>query len=151
MDSVIRAIVIYLVILVLFRLTGKRTLAQLTTIDLVLLLIISEATQQALVGDDYSITTAVLVITTLVLVDRAADWLKFRFKAADRIAEGTPLVLVEHGEPLHDRLRKEHVTIDEVLTVARKSQGLLRLADIDYAVLEKSGGISIIPASKQNS
>ncbi|MER7011904.1 YetF domain-containing protein [Saccharopolyspora sp. NPDC000359] len=146
MDSVLRAAVVYLVVLVLFRITGKRTLAQVTTMDLVLLLIISEATQQALLGDDYSVTNAAVVITTLVLLDRAFDVLKFRYKTVSRLTEGLPLVLVEHGEPLHDRLRKEQISTDDILASARKDQGLLRMEQIDFAVLERSGGISIIPA-----
>lgn len=147
MDSVLRAVVIYLVVLVLFRITGKRTLSQATTIDLVLLLIISEATQQALLGDDYSITNSALVITTLVFTDRLADRLKFRSKTMSRITEGTPLVLIEHGQVLDERLEREHISIEDILSAARKNQGLLRVEDIEYAVLERSGGISIIPAS----
>lgn len=149
MDIVLRALVIYLIILVLFRITGKRTLAQVTTFDLVLLLIISEATQQALLGDDFSVTTAALAILTLVFLDRMADLLKFRFTAFSRLAEGVPLVLVEHGRPLEDRLRKEHISTEDVLTAARKNQGLLRMDQIEYAVLESSGGISIIPAQSK--
>jgi uncharacterized membrane protein YcaP (DUF421 family) len=145
-DIVLRALVIYLIILVLFRLTGKRTLAQVTTLDLVLLLIISEATQQALIGDDYSITTAALAILTLVFLDRMADMLKFRFTGFSRVAEGIPLVIVEHGKPMQDRLHKEHISTDDILAAARKKQGLLRMDQIEYAVLESSGGISIIPA-----
>lgn len=149
MDIVLRALVIYLIILVLFRITGKRTLAQVTTFDLVLLLIISEATQQALLGDDFSVTTAAVAILTLVFLDRMADLLKFRFTAFSRFAEGVPLVLVEHGRPLADRLRKEHISTEDVLTAARKNQGLLRMDQIEYAVLESSGGISIIPAQSE--
>lgn len=149
MDIVLRALVIYLIVLVLFRITGKRTLTQVTTMDLVLLLIISEATQQALLGDDYSITTAALAILTLVFLDRVADGLKFRFTAFSRLAEGTPLVLVEHGEPMEERLRKEHISPDDILAAARKKQGLLRMDQIEYAVLESSGGISIIPVQNK--
>jgi uncharacterized membrane protein YcaP (DUF421 family) len=145
-DTVLRALVIYLIVLVLFRITGKRTLAQVTTMDLVLLLIISEATQQALLGDDYSISTAALAILTLVFLDRMADTLKFRFTGFSRLAEGTPLVIVEHGKPMQDRLHKEHISTDDILAAARKKQGLLRMDQIEYAVLESSGGISIIPA-----
>lgn len=148
MDIVVRALVIYLVIVVLFRITGKRTMAQVTTVDLVLLLIISEATQQALLGDDYSITTAVLAIVTLVVLDRAADLVKFKSKKFSRLVEGSPVVLVERGRPLEHRLRKEHISVEDVLAVARSRQGLLRLDQIDYAILESSGGISIIPAVK---
>lgn len=146
MDTVIRALIIYLLIVVLFRLSGKRTMSELTTIDLVMLLIVSEATQQALLGDDFSLTTAALVITTLVLLDRLGDILKFRFKAVGRVIQGTPLVLVQHGKPIRYRLKKEHVSVDDILNAARTKQGVLALEDIDYAILEPSGGISIIPA-----
>lgn len=147
MDIVVRALAIYLVVVVLFRVTGKRTMAQVTTVDLVLLLIISEATQQALLGDDFSITTAALAIITLVFLDRVADLLKFRSRKISRLIEGAPVVLVEHGKPVQRRLRKEHISVDDVLAVARNQQGLLRLDQIEYAILESSGGISIIPTS----
>ncbi|SFB19505.1 Protein of unknown function [Amycolatopsis marina] len=150
MDIILRALVIYLVVLLLFRITGKRTLSQVTTFDLVLLLIISEVTQQALLGDDFSITTAALAILTLVVLDRVADMLKSRSTTFSRLAEGAPLVLVEHGEPLQERLRKEHISTDDILASARKSQGLLRMDQIEYAVLESSGGISIIPVKSES-
>lgn len=150
MDTVLRTLAVYLVILLILRLTGKRTLAQLTTVDFVLLLIMSEATQQALLSDDYSVTNLVIVLVTLALIDRTADWLKFHSKSASRVAEGMPLILVEHGRPLEERMRKEHVSTDDILASARKDQGLLRMEDIEYAILEGAGGISIIPAG-QNS
>lgn len=150
MDIILRALVIYLILMVLFRLSGKRTLSQVTTFDLVLLLIISEATQQALLGDDFSITTAALAVLTLVSLDRVADLLKSRSTAFSRLAEGAPLVLVEHGRPLQERLRKEHISTDDILASARKSQGLLRMDQIEYAVLESSGGISIIPVQSES-
>ncbi|CAM3008105.1 YetF domain-containing protein [Saccharomonospora xinjiangensis] len=147
MDVVIRALAIYLVIVALFRITGKRTMAQVTTVDLVLLLIISEATQQALLGDDFSITTAALAIITLVFLDRVADLLKFRSRKVNRLIEGAPIVLVERGQPMRERLRKEHISVEDILAAARAQQGLLRLDQIDYAILESSGGISIIPVT----
>lgn len=148
MDTVLRAVVIYLLIVVLLRLSGKRTMSELTTVDLVLLLIVSEATQQALLGDDFSLTTAALVITTLVLLDRCADIVKFRSNLFSRLMDGTPLVLVQHGKPIESRLKKEHIDIDDVLSAARMKQGLLTLEQIDFAILESSGGISIIPANE---
>ncbi|WP_019819361.1 DUF421 domain-containing protein [Saccharomonospora saliphila] len=147
MDVVLRAVAIYLIVVVLFRITGKRTVAQVTTVDLVLLLIISEATQQALIGDDYSVTTAALAIITLILLDRTADFAKFRSRMVGRLVEGVPVVLVEHGRALEHRLAKEHITTDDVLAAARHQQGLLRMEQIDYAILESSGAISIIPVS----
>ncbi|MCP2334287.1 DUF421 domain-containing protein [Actinoalloteichus caeruleus] len=145
MHSVLATTAVYLGILVLLRLTGKRTLAQVSTLDLILLLIISEATQQALIGDDFSITTALLVITTLMFVDRTADYLRWRFRPVDRVLQGAPLVLVDHGKPVDRHLAAQHITVDDILTAARERQGVHGLHQIRYAVLETSGAISIIP------
>lgn len=145
MDAVLRATVIYAVLLVLFRLAGKRSLAQVTTFDLVLLLVISEATQQALLGEDFSITNAVIVVTTLVGLDRLASYLGWRFPRVGKFAESMPMVLVEEGKPIAERLRKVHMSEDDILTEARERFGLLGMDQIRYAVLERSGGISIVP------
>ena len=100
MDTIARALVMYAVLLVIFRANGKRTLAQITTFDFVLLLILGEVTQQALTGDDYSITTAVILILTLIGVDTTLTLLQRRSRWLDRLLEGTPLVLVDDGAPL---------------------------------------------------
>lgn len=145
MDSVVRALLVYLFLMILFRVTGKRTLSQVTTFDFVLLLIIAAASQQALLGEDSSVMNSVIVITTLVAIDRLADFLGYRFPRFDRITESVPLVLVDDGKPLLDRLRKAQVTEDDILSSARSTRGLERMDQIRYAVLEKSGGISVIP------
>lgn len=80
-------------------------------------------------------------------LDGVADLVKFKSKRFSRLVEGAPVVLVERGRPLEHRLRKEHISVEDVLAVARSRQGLLRLDQIDYAILESSGGISIIPAA----
>ncbi len=105
MDAVIRALALYLVLILLFRASGKRTLAQATTFDFVLLLIVAEATQQALLGEDFSITYAVIVVATLIMADRIADFISYRFPRAGKIAESIPVVLVEKGKPLEDRMQ----------------------------------------------
>ena len=146
MDSVLRAGAVYLFLLLLFRLAGKRTLAEVTTFDFVLLLIISEATQQAMVDGDNSMTNAFLLIATLIGMNILMSELKQRFKPVDRLLDGLPLLIVEHGKPLHDRMAKERVDVDDVLDAARESHGLERLDQIKYAVLERNGRISIIPS-----
>jgi uncharacterized membrane protein YcaP (DUF421 family) len=145
MDAVIRALVIYLALIILFRGSGKRTLAQATTFDFVLLLIVAEATQQALLGEDFSLTYAVIVVATLIAVDRIADFVSFRFPRVGRIAQSVPVVLLENGRPREDRMRRAHVNVDGILDAARQSHGIGRLDQIQSAVLERSGGISIIP------
>jgi uncharacterized membrane protein YcaP (DUF421 family) len=145
MDSVLRALAVYVFLLVIFRVAGKRTMAQVTVFDFVLLLIISEATQQAMIGQDFSITNAVLVITTLIGAERGLTWVQRRFKKIDRLLDGLPLVLVEDGKPLEDRLKQERVDEEDILAAARQTQGLARMDQIKYAVLEQTGGISIVP------
>lgn len=145
MDVLVRAASIYFVLLVVLRFGGKRTLGQATTFDFVLLLIIAETTQQALLGDDFSITNALLLIVTLIGLDILLSLLKRRWPMFGRIADGVPLVIVEHGHPLKDRMDKARVDEQDVLTAARERQGLKRMDQIEYAVLERSGGISIVP------
>ncbi len=145
MDAVLRASAIYFFLLLIFRLSGKRSIAQITTFDLILLLIISEATQQALLGQDFSLTNAFLVILTLVGIDIGLSLLKQRSPRFEKILEDEPLIIVEEGRPLLDRMKKVRVDEEDVLIAARVLQGLERMDQIKYAVLERNGGISIIP------
>jgi uncharacterized membrane protein YcaP (DUF421 family) len=147
MESVLRALAIYAVLMVLFRITGKRSLGQITTFDFILLLIISEAIQNGLVGDSYSITNAFVLVTTLVLVDVGLSLVKGRSPRIERYLDGTPLVIVEGGRLLRDRMGKARVDEGDVLNAARR-EGLERLAQVKHAVLERNGDISIIPWSQ---
>jgi uncharacterized membrane protein YcaP (DUF421 family) len=143
MESVFRALFIYSVLMVLFRLTGKRSLGQITTFDFVLLLIISEAIQNGMVGTSYSITNALVLVVTLVTVDVALSLVKRRSRRLEQFLDGTPIVIVENGRPLRDRMDKERVDESDVLSAARQ-EGLERMSQIKYAVLERNGQISII-------
>ena len=145
MESVLRATAIYVVLLIVFRIAGRRTLSEMTSFDFVLLLIIGEATQQALLGEDFSLTNAFLVIITLLAIDVGMSLWKQHSEAANRIIEGVPTILVDHGRPLKALMDKARVREEEVLEAARRLQGLERMDQIKYAVLEVSGGISIIP------
>lgn len=146
MESVLRGLAIYAFLLLIFRVSGKRSLAQTTTFDLVLLLIISEVTQQAMVDDDKSMTNGVLLILTLVGADILMSHLKLRSPRLDRVVDNTPVVILRDGKPIRERMTKERITEDDILQAARLDQGLERLDQIKYAVLEVSGEISIIPA-----
>jgi uncharacterized membrane protein YcaP (DUF421 family) len=146
-DAVLRSLAIYGFLLVLFRIAGKRTLADITPFDFVLLLIIGEATQQGLLGDDFSVTNALLVITSLVSIDIALSLLKARWPRLARATEGIPVVLVDDGQMLDDRMRRARVDEDDILEAARSTQGLSRLSQVRFAVLERTGAISIIPQS----
>lgn len=145
MDTVIRAAMVYLGLLVIFRIAGKRSLAQITTFDFVLLLIISEAVQPGLIDNDDSLTGSFLLVLTLFGLDIGLSLLKGRFSWLEKLVDDVPLVIVEDGKPIADRLRRARVDEEDILTSARATQGLERMDQIKYAVLERSGGISIIP------
>jgi uncharacterized membrane protein YcaP (DUF421 family) len=148
-DAVLRGLTIYVFLLVLFRISGKRSLAQITTFDFVLLLIIAETTQQALLSDDFSITNAFLLITILFGLDIALSLLKQRWQWLDKILEDVPLVIVKDGQPLSEQMVKERVDNEEILEAARELQGLERMEEIKYAVLERNGRITIVPKQRQ--
>lgn len=145
MEPVLRAAVVYLFLMVLFRIAGKRTLAQMSAFDVILLLVIGEATQQSLLGEDFSLANAFLVIGTLVGIDVSLAWAKHRSKAVEDVLEEPPLVIVVDGRPLRERMDKERIDDADVLHAARESHGLERMEQIRYAVLEAGGGISVVP------
>lgn len=145
MDSVLRAAAIYFFVWLIFRIAGKRTLADVTTFDFVLLLILAETTQQALLGNDFSLTNAFLLITTLIGLDIALSLIKRRSKFIDKVFDSVPVVILEDGQPIKERMTKARVDETDILQAARKLQGLERLDQIKYAVLERNGGITVIP------
>lgn len=149
METILRGAAVYFTILIVFRIAGKRSLAQITTFDFVVLLIISETTQAALVGEDFSVTTAITLIITFMALDIGLSLLKQRSKRFEKLIDSVPLVIVENGKPLKDRMEKARVDEDDVLTAARELQGLERMEQIKYAVLERSGGISVIPMQQK--
>jgi uncharacterized membrane protein YcaP (DUF421 family) len=145
MDLAVRGIAVYLFLLLIFRISGKRSLRSATTFDFVLLLIVAETTQQALVGDDSSVTGAFVLIVVLVGTDIALSLLKRWLPRVDRLLEGQPLVVLRDGVPLKSRMHVERIDEEDILSAARESQGIDRLDDIKRAVLEKNGAISIVP------
>lgn len=145
MESVVRGAVIYLVLLVIVRLSGRRTLAQMTPFDLVLILIIAETTQQGLLGDDFSLVNALILIVTLFSVDIALSLVKDRFPRISLLLDGAPTILVSRGKPDHRALKRARVGLEDVLAAARTQEGLARLEQIKYAVLETDGAIGIVP------
>jgi len=106
-----------------------------------------EASQQALPGDDFSVLNALLVIVTLVGLQILFDSVGQRWKRFGRVIDGSPVVVLEDGRPLSDRLKRARVDEADILEQARRSQGIDSLDQIKYAVLERGGGISVIPKS----
>jgi len=145
MDSVIRGISVYVVLMIVTRLSGRRTLAQSTPFDFVLLLIIAETTQQALLGDDFSITNAFVLVVTLFGVDVSLAFAKARSASLALWLDGTPTVLISQGKADPHAMSRARVSMADILEAARTQHGLPSLDRIEAAVLETSGGISIIP------
>jgi uncharacterized membrane protein YcaP (DUF421 family) len=145
MESVIRGAIVYLFLLIVFRISGKRTLSEATTFDLVLLLIISETTQQAMVDGDHSMTNGAILILTLVGFDILLSLLKQWFPGLETLMDGTAVILIRDGKVLKERLRRERIDVNDILEAAREQRGLVDLDQIDIAILERSGQISIIP------
>jgi uncharacterized membrane protein YcaP (DUF421 family) len=145
MNPVLRAVIVYVFLLIIIRLSGKKNLSESTTFDFVLLLIISEVTQQALVGEDFSLTASFIAICTLVGLDVLFMFIKLKWKPFENIAEGAPLLIVNKGIPLKTRMKLAQVEEEDVLESARINHGIYSMENIEYAVLEKDGTISIIP------
>ena len=131
MEMVLRAAAIYLILLIIFKIAGRRTLMQLTNFDLILLLIISEATQQAMLSTDYSVTGSMLTIVTLVSIDILFGYIKKKFAQAENFLDGTPVLV--------------NISVDDILLAARQHHGIYELKAIKFAILERNGQISIIP------
>jgi uncharacterized membrane protein YcaP (DUF421 family) len=145
MESIIRGVSVYLIVWLILRLSGRRTFAEMTSFDFVLLLIIGESTQQALLGQDFSITNAALVVVTLVSMDIALSLIKSVMPRFEILSDGLPVLLIENGRLIHEHMKKSRVDEADILDEARKLRGLERLEQIKYAVLERNGGISIVP------
>lgn len=144
MDSVWRAAAMYVALMVLFKIAGRRSLAELTTFDFVLLMMISEATQQALLGDDFSVTNGLLVIVTLIAIDVGLSLLKQRSDWVSRLVDGQPTIIVENGKLLRQRLRNARLVEADIMEAARSSQGIEKMEEIKFAIIERNGKISII-------
>lgn len=132
-------------LMIIFRISGKRTLYEATVFDFVLLLIIAETAEKALLGDDHSMTNSFVLIITLLLADITLSLFKQRFQSFGKVLDGVPVILLDDGKLLHDRLQKVRVDESDILESARELQGLQRLDQIKYAILEKDGKITIIP------
>ena len=145
MEAVLRGVAIYFILLIVMRFSGRRTLAQMTSFDFVLLLIIAETTQQALLGDDFSITNAAIVIVVLFSLDIALSYVKEWAPRVGLVLDGSATVLIADGKSDHHAIKRARVDLNDILTAAREQQALERLDQVRFAILEPDGGISIIP------
>lgn len=145
MESVLRGVSIYLILLLVTRLSGRRTMAQMTPFDFVLLLIVAETTQQALLGDDFSITNSAVLMITLFTTDIALSYLKRYSPTIAKFIDGQPTVLILNGEMDERAVRKARLDRSDIMAAARLQHGLERFGEIKHAILETDTGISIIP------
>jgi uncharacterized membrane protein YcaP (DUF421 family) len=142
-EKILRTIIVYAFLIVGLRVAGKRELAQLNPFDLVVLLTLSNTVQNAIIGDDNSVTGGLIGAATLLAVNYAVVRFLYGHEKLDRLVEGDPDLLVENGVIRHDRLRKELITIHELEAAAHK-QGFASLDEIDRAVLDPGGTISFV-------
>ena len=144
-NIVLRTAVIYLVILIGLRLAGKREMGQMTVFDLVVLLLLANAVQNAMVGPDTSLAGGVLAAVVLLFLNAAVARLRLRWPRLRRIVEGSPTLLVLHGEVIPDHLQREGLD-QETLEAALREHGVADVSDVEMAVLEIDGSISVVPA-----
>jgi uncharacterized membrane protein YcaP (DUF421 family) len=143
-DVAIRTAVVYAFLVVALRLAGKRQVGQLSILDLVLLLVISDAVQNSMVGENTSLAGGILAALTLLLLDRALGVVAERNRRVRRAIEGEPRLLVRNGNALSKALHDEGVDEGE-LNAALREHGVTRVDQVRLAVLETDGSISVIP------
>ncbi|MDX1947309.1 MAG: DUF421 domain-containing protein [Pirellulaceae bacterium] len=141
---IVRAVIVYLFLLVLLRLTGKRQVGQLAPFDLVLLLVLSNGVQNSMNGGDNSITAGIILSLTLVALNTGVGWLAFRSKRLERLIEGRPIILIHDGKIDHEAMNHMQMTTHE-LDAALRAAGCSGPTEVRFAVLENTGSISVIP------
>ena len=144
---VFRAVVIYALVMVLVRLSGKRAVGQFTPFDLVLVILIGNAVQNGINGGDNSLTGAAIMASTLIALNYLVALLTARFRGIEKIVEGEPVVLARHGQVFAQVLRRELVSHDDFQEALRLNN-IDDVAEVEIALLETNGRISVV--SKKN-
>lgn len=143
METVLRVGFIYVFLLVVLRVMGKRELSQLTPLELVLLLLIPEFVAQGVIREDFSLTNAVIAVTTLASFVFATSFLSYRFRRFGALLDGEPTLLAERGRLRPDAMALERVPPEEIVSEMRRA-GVERLEDVRWVVLEPGGKISVL-------
>jgi len=143
MDIVIRAIVIFTFLYLLMRTLGRRELSSMEPFDIILLVVIGDLVQQGVTQSDYSVTGALLAVSTIALLTVLVSWTSFRFRKLRPVLAGEPIVLIEDGEVIERNLRRQRLTVEEVESEARIEQ-IGSLEDVRWAILETNGQISFV-------
>jgi uncharacterized membrane protein YcaP (DUF421 family) len=142
-----RAVIVYVFLLVILRITGKRQVGQLAPFDLVLLLILSNALQNAINGGENSLSGGFISATTLIAMNYCVGWLTFRSKKLEGLIEGRPVILVHDGHINHDCMKECQMTMHE-LDAALRAQGHAGPEHVRFAVLENNGQLTVIGANR---
>jgi len=142
-DIVVRAFFAFLFVFLVTRLIGRRELRSLEPFDLILLVVVGDLMQQGITQSDMSFTGAVLATGTFAVLVLAVSYLGFRFRGVQPLLEPQPMIVVQDGEVIEPNLRKERMTLDELLAEARQQQ-ISSLDEVRWAVLESSGKVSFI-------
>ena len=143
MDLAIRAVLLYLFVIFVMRVVGRRELSSLTAFDLVLLIVLGDAIQQGLTQSDYSVTGAIIVVSTFAVLQVATSYLGFKSKRIRSVLEGQPIVLIEDGRLIEGNLRRQRLTPDDVAEEMRLQQ-IMSFTDVAWGILESNGRISFI-------
>ena len=146
-EKVLRPVLVYVFLVLAFRVFGKRELSQSNTLDLAVLLLVANAVQNGIIGNDVSVTGAVVGATVLFALNRLFAELTFRSPRLARLLEGTPTVLIEDGRVQRRALRGEQISLPELRAIARR-QGFGDLAEVDSALLETNGVVTMFPAGR---
>ena len=143
MDIALRGVAIYAFVYLLTRVIGRRELSSLQPFDIILLVMLGDAVQQGLTQDDYSVTGAFIAVGTIATLQVLTSYVSFRFPRMRPVMDGEPIIVVEDGKPIEKNLKRERLTVDEVMEEARGQQ-IESLDKIQWAVLETSGKLSFI-------
>jgi uncharacterized membrane protein YcaP (DUF421 family) len=146
MDIVVRGIIMFVFVWFVTRAVGRRELSTLEPFDLILLIVLGDLIQQGVTQNDFSVTGAMIAGGTMAVMTVPFSWLAFRFRRLQPILEGDPVILVERGKTIDRNLQRNRITREELAAQARMQQ-VAHIADIEWAVLETSGTISVIPKS----
>lgn len=147
METVVRVAIVYLFVWACFRVVGKRELTELSPFELVTLLFIPQLFSRALTRQDYSMTNGIIGAATIFLLLYLTSAARYRSPRVAAIVQGVPTVLVHRGAVIHEHLDRERIALDDILSTMRKS-GMQRFEDVEWAILEPDGKISIVPASR---
>jgi uncharacterized membrane protein YcaP (DUF421 family) len=144
MESVLRAVSVYLFLLLIFRLVGRRALQKINTFDFVLMLVIGSVMKDPLLGGDTSMTNAFAVASVLVLLNVLFSFVKLKLPKFAMWIDGVPMIVVVNGRFIQQRMHKSRLTEDDVMQAARERKGIESLDQIKYAILEKNGSITVV-------